>query len=182
MKIGVGCFWGMLMLVLGWSCPSPADAWYIGIKGGPMISDIGGMDNAGNLGALVGRDVYGFEYGRLAVEGEFTASIEDGEISKAEFFDGKWDLNTLGVWLAYRSPHRLYGKLKLGVNYVDINVDRSGNDFKDETTGLSWGIGAGWQLDEIFSVEVEYTQETDLELAGDDGDIRFLSLGLNCHF
>lgn len=182
MKIRFSMGVAVVVLVLGLACPRQADAWYIGIKGGPMISSIGGMDNAGNLGALVGKDVYSFNYGTLSVEGEFTSTIEDGEISQAEFFNGKWDLNTLGLWMAYRSQHRLYGKLRLGINYVDINVDRAGNNFKDDTTGLSWGIGAGWKIDEVFSMEVEYTQETDLELGDDDGDIRFLSFGLNCHF
>ncbi len=159
-----------------------AESWYLGLKGGPMISDINGMDSAGNLGLTIGWPFWDSPYGGLAAEGEVTTTISKGQVTVAEFFSGKWDVTTAGLFLAYRSPHALYAKGKAGVEYIDLTVSRSGNDFTDSDFSVSGALGAGWRISERYSLEVEYAYKTDLEVANRSGSLFFLSLGLNCHF
>lgn len=156
--------------------------WYLGIKTGLMTSNISGMGNAANIGLVAGWDLWPLSYGTLSLEGEATTTVDEGDVSKAEFFSGQWSVDTVGLWLAYRSPQRIFGKARIGLNYINSEISNAGRDFSDSSAGLSFGLGGGWWVNDRVSLEAEYTYESELSLVDDDGSIGFWSLGLNCHF
>jgi hypothetical protein len=152
-----------------------------------MLSGVNGLDEAGNIGLLLGYefrnvDFQGSKIGSLAAELEGATTIIEGDVTVAQFFDGGWTIDSAALWLAYRTPHDLYAKGKVGLEYVDLSVTQVGTDFSDSSFGLSWGVGGGWRITETYSIEVEYAYKTDVELAGDKGDIYFLSFGMNFNF
>jgi len=180
----------VLVLIPVWLCissPASAQTVYLGLKGGYMFSGVDGMDESTNIGLLVGYNFgdilfEGTRYGSLAAELEGTTTLIEGDVTIPQFFDGTWTLNSAALWLAYRTPHFLYAKGKVGLEYVDLSVDQFGNDFEDSGFGLSWGVGGGWRITESYSLEAEYAYKTNIELAGDEGDVYFLSLGMNFNF
>lgn len=130
---------------------------YFGVKGGLMDADIGGFDNAVNIGALIGYDIPGVKQlgGTVSVEGEFTASAIKGDVTGG----GDWDVTTFAGYGAYRSEGPLYLKGKAGLAYQRINATGLAGDAKD--TAFSWGIGGGMRMGE-GRVELEYTWLDDL--------------------
>lgn len=166
--------------------PSFAGPWYLGLKGGTMIADSGEMDNAFNGGLLLGRDLLNFANGIVAVEAEATTTIPRGDISTPSFPNGKWDINSAALWLAYRSQELFkffYLKGKIGLEYTDIGIEKAGDSRSYSDTSFSFGIGAGWQITELYSLELEYVPSlTSYEFVGTEGDISFLSLCLNFRF
>jgi len=133
---------------------------YFGVKTGPMIVDSSVIKtDPTNVGVLIGYEL-GVVLGDLAVEGEMTTSTSDGEF-KGGF--GKFDLDTIAAYLAFRSAGPIYFKAKGGFLQVD---DGSGSD-----TGVSYGIGVGLGIG-IAQVELEYTQ------TAVDSDLAFVSAGV----
>jgi Outer membrane protein beta-barrel domain len=172
----------LALAFFGLSAPVRAQSVYLGLKGGPVISGVSGMDGSENIGLLLGWDFWTLGFGSVAAELEGTTTILEGDVTIPEFFSGTWTLDSVGLWLAYRTPHALYAKGKLGLEYVDVEVTQSGKGFSDSGVGASWGFGAGWRINEAYSLEAEYAFKTDLELAGDQGDVYSLSLGMNFNF
>ena len=151
---------------------SQAEGYYGGLKVGAMMNDVSGLDSATNIGLNLG---YAFEdYGNgPAIEGEYTTSASDGDIS-INGQSGSWDVDTLAIYGAYRFGGDFYGKVKLGYLHEDGSASGPGGTFSGTDSGASIGIGAGWTLSPQSAIEMEYTVI--------ESDVNFLSLGFNYTF
>jgi hypothetical protein len=155
---------------------------YVGAKGGLMMANYTGFNDALNLGIYGGFNLLGqdaqfaadLKGGTLAVEGEVTMSP-----SKGKFADpvtgatGKWDNTSVGLFAAYRYPltDAFYLKGKVGLAHDDISATGSLHD--GATTKLAVGVGGGWKVGP-GAFEAEVTTH--------EGDITFLSAGFHMTF
>lgn len=170
-----------LMLLTGLTFAGAAQAAgkiYIGAKVGLVQADISGFDEAINAGVYGGWNLLGKDSqfaadlrgGTLAVEGEVTTSIKDGE---SDFF-GDWDMTSIAAYAAYRHPVTDYFYLKARAGLVRYEIDTS---FPSVTSGtetqLAAGVGAGWKVGP-GSVEVDLTTY--------ESDALFLAAGFHMSF
>ena len=151
---------------------------YIGGKAGIVQADYAGFDEAINAGVYGGFNMLGKDSlfaadlrgGTLAVEGEVTTSIKDGETD----FVGDWSMTSIGAYAAYRHPLTDYFYLKGKLGLVRYEIDTSLPSFSSGTeTQLAAGIGAGWKVGP-GSIEVELTTY--------ESDVLFLSGGFHMSF
>ncbi|HEC20247.1 MAG TPA: hypothetical protein ENI97_13015 [Gammaproteobacteria bacterium] len=149
---------GLLSVIM--VAPATAGGLYFGAKTGPMIVDSSMVKtDPTNVGVMVGYEL-GVVVGDLALEGEFTTSTSDGEY-KSGF--GKFNLDTIAAYLAFRTAGPIYLKAKGGF----LQVDEDGSS----DTGASYGVGVGLGVG-IVQVELEYTQTSV------DPSLSFLSVGV----
>ncbi|MBN1378305.1 MAG: outer membrane beta-barrel protein [Gammaproteobacteria bacterium] len=130
---------------------------YAGLKAGPMMIDLGGIDdplNIGLVGAYINDAGFGFE-------GEFTTSIVEGELA------GNYDVSiqTVAAYATFRTPGDSYFKAKLGLLNEDVEIGSR----SDSDTGSSFGIGVGFNTASGGKFEIEYTIIEE--------DVNFLSIG-----
>lgn len=132
---------------------------YVGAKVGSMDADFSGFDRAINVGIFVGYDLMRDNRGALSVEGDFTTTISDGDISGG----GEWDADTLAAYAAYRTAGDVYLKVKAGYLNQDIKGTGAGaaNISHADDSGFSYGAGAGWRLNHKSGFEIEYTVASD---------------------
>lgn len=151
---------------------------YIGAKAGIVQVDIPGFDEAINAGVYGGYNLLGKDSqfaadlrgGTLAVEGEITTSVKDGE---SDFF-GDWDMTSVAAYAAYRHPITNYFYLKGRLGLVRYEIDTSVPSVSTGTeTQLAAGIGAGWKVGP-GSVEVDLTTY--------ESDALFLAAGFHMSF
>jgi len=140
---------------------------YAGGKLGLMMLDVSNSDDAINLGGVLGATINQSEIGSLALEGELTFTVVDGEI--ADVVD--WSVTTLAGYGVYRSNGPLYFKGKLGLAYWDADVD---GFYSLDDIDLSLGLGGGYRVSDKTAFELEYTII--------ESDIDFLSLGFVVNF
>ena len=150
---------------------------YFMVKGGIMDPDIRGFDNATNVGAGIGYDLYADRMGRWSVEAEFTTTVSDGDLNGG----GDWDAETFAVFGTYRGPTldpgSLYFKGKVG--FLNQDIKRAGGDPtltipNADDGGAAFGVGAGWRMDRAAALELEYTLMS--------GELNFFSLGYLRYF
>ena len=146
------------------------DALYYGVKAGLMMPDVPEMGNATNIGFVVGSKLNN----DISVEGEMTITAIDGDVSIMGV-SGDWDVMTLAGYAVYRSKNNgdMYFKAKAGLLYEDVGIQMSGFPISASgtDTGLSLGFGAGFDIGDGRTLEVEYTII--------ESDISFLSVGVN---
>ena len=132
---------------------------YFGAKTGPMIIDDSAIKtDPTNIGFLIGYEL-GLLVGDLAVEGEITKSTAKGEVKGG----GKFDVDTMAAYLAFRTAGPVYLKAKGGFMQVDAGSTES---------GASYGLGLGFGLG-LMQIELEYTQATI-----DPDKVSFVSVGI----
>lgn len=145
---------------------------YFGAEVGMLDADIGGFDDAINAGLIVGYDLFSDSRGALSVEGEFTTTLSDGDITGG----GEWDAETLAAYAAFRTAGELYVKAKAG--FLDQDIKRAGGAgatiTNGDDSGFAFGVGGGWQLKRDAAFELEYTVMSD--------ELTFLSLGYVTRF
>ncbi len=137
---------------------------YIGGKLGLMMPDASGVDDAVNLGILVGMTLNEVQAGSIAVEGELTTTVIDGDTG-----GGDWDVTTLAGYGVFRSNGPLYFKGKAGLVYWDANFDFGPFSGSDDDINISFGVGGGYKISDKTALELEYTIL--------DSDLDFLSIG-----
>ncbi|MDH3689821.1 MAG: porin family protein [Gammaproteobacteria bacterium] len=130
-----------------------ADGFYIGAVGGIMDNDRSGFDDAINAGVTLGYEFLGVGIGDIAVEGTYTATINDADAPRGQ---GDWEIDTLGVYGVFRSAGPVYFKAKGGLVSADISVGRSSDDDTEFSAGLGFGFSVG-----IAQFELEYTNVDD---------------------
>lgn len=145
---------------------------YLGLKAGKVMIDISAYDDANSTGLVLGYKISDNADGSLAVEGEYTKS-STADITVLGI-KGEWDVDTLAVYLAYRSGGDLYFKGKVGYLNEDINVNIVGATISGSDSGMSYGVGGGWKLGKKAALELEYTVIEE--------DANFVSLGVNFNF
>ena len=150
------------VIVLGLGTIGAADAadekWYAGAKGGFMLIDnldvgIPGVtvdaDNGLNGGLFVGYQWGLGGAGSIAAEGEFTTALSAGDMTvtgPGGSITGEWEVQTLAIYTAYRSAGDLYFKGKIGFLDEDVDVTLAGTTANASESGMSLGIGAGWNM------------------------------------
>ncbi|MDP2228311.1 MAG: outer membrane beta-barrel protein [Moraxellaceae bacterium] len=116
---------------------------YLGITGGVDRIDVAGVDDADMYGV-----VGGLRFGSgLSVEAAFGKSDTDTGGGCTV------DIDTLGLYGAFRSSGNVYFKGRVGLLHEKLSDD-CGSSLKD--TGLSLGAGAGVRFGGV-AVEAEYT-------------------------
>lgn len=157
---------------------------YFGGKAGFMMPDASGFDDAVNVGVYGGYNLLGkgalnpadLGGGTLAIEGELTLSLLDGDftvtIPPLGTVSGDWDLTTLGVYAAYRYPlsDTFFVKGKAGLVRGKLDVSAAGVPGRGTDTDISLGGGLGWKVGQGI-LEVELT------LIETHSDFKFLSVG-----
>lgn len=84
--------------------------------------------------------------GNVSWEADVNFSVIDGEVGSNK----DWDISSVAAYGVYRSEGDIHLKGKLGLAYSD-------DDFDDNDTSLSAGIGLGFRLGGGI-LDVEYTQ------------------------
>lgn len=156
--ISKACLAGALLAGVAFAPVAAAD-WFFGAKTGPMMIDVPGFSDPTNAGVMVGHE-WGVGVGDVGVQGELTASIDDGS-----FVGNAVDVDTQAVYGVFRSAGPIYFIAKAGVLREDVTV----GPLSDSESGSSVGLGVGFSIG-LAQFEVEYTQIED--------DIDFLSVGI----
>ncbi len=143
---------------------------YMGGKLGLMMADGSGFDDALNAGVVAGMVLNQVQAGSIAVEGEMTLTLVDGETPGGT----DWDILTLAGYGVYRSNGPLYFKGKAGLVYWDLDYDVGFLGGSTDDIDLSIGFGGGYKVSDNAALELEYTII--------ESDIGFLSLGFNLNF
>lgn len=170
MKIGT-----LALIALAAALAQPAQAqefspWYLGLKAGTMDADASGFKEAGNIAVFGGYDLHRDANGSLALEGEYSRTVSDGDTP-----GGGWDINTWAVYGAYRTAGSVFLKAKAG--YLNEHVSVSGvggNSVAGSDSGFSFGAGGGFRISNKAAFEIEYTVIED--------DINFFSIAYFTHF
>lgn len=151
----------------------PPNPLYFGLKAGAMDVD-GTQDAASNVGVLAGYKFHEDERGAFFGEGEYSRTFSDGE-ADAIAGSGDYDVETLSAYGGFRSAGQLFWKAKAGLSWWDYSVDGAApGTGEDDDVSFSFGVGAGWRLNEDTGIEAEYTVV--------DSDIDFLSVGVIARF
>lgn len=153
--------------------------WLAGIKLGSVTNDNPRFDDATNATLVLG---YQFsriigDRGTASVEFEIGDSISDGDLRTTA--NGEWGVQTLGVYLTYRSPGTIYFKGKLGVQDTDVQTRNSGSINLDRSdANFAYGAGLGIVLgrDQNINLEVEW-----VGVSGDN-DLNFFNIGGHYRF
>jgi Outer membrane protein beta-barrel domain len=164
----------MAAIVLSLAAASiQAEGWYLGATVGLMDNNVSGFDDATNVGALLGYDVYTRDILAVSLEGEITATASKGDIS-INGVDGNWDIDTQAAYVAARLGDRIYMKVRYGVLREDASAKIGGISQSSSDTGGSWGGALGWRL----------TPQWGIQLAGTlvESDVNYWNLGVNYHF
>lgn len=144
------------------------EMWYVGAKAGWMMIDnldigIAGVtvdaDNGINGGIVAGYQLRSGSTGSVAIEGEFTTALSVGEMTVSGpggSVAGDWEVQTMAVYGAYRSAGDLYFKAKMGFLSEDVDITLGGASTSGSDSGVSFGIGGGWQMG-TGRIELEYT-------------------------
>ena len=141
---------------------SPAETdlgFYVGGQLGKLKVDVDGIQNADTVGVLVG---YGLGFNGVSVEAEYNTGDGDFNILGTT---GSYDVDTLGLFVAYRTPGAAYLKARLGA----VREELSSMGEEEEETEFSMGIGVGIRLNNI-RIEGEFSKVEE--------DANLLSFGL----
>lgn len=150
--------------------------WMVGVKGGTVKHGNDDFDDANNSGILLGYEFsrpVGFN-GTAAIEFEGTRSFDDGDIGPSSTVaapGGRWDVDTYGLYFAYRTPGTVYFKGRLGGIQSDVTSKFAGSRISEDDASLSGSAGLGVKLGEWGTIELEWTGDSG------DNDIQFISLG-----
>ena len=146
---------------------------YLGTSMGVMNADIGGFDDAINVGVLAGYDVFTRRIFAVSMEVEATTTVADGDV-EISGTKGDWDIDTRAVYAVSRLGDRFYGKVRFGFLWEDFSVDIGGNSQSDSDSSISWGATIGWMFAEHFGLQADGTRI--------DSDIHYWNLGLAYRF
>ncbi|MCK4806905.1 MAG: outer membrane beta-barrel protein [Candidatus Aegiribacteria sp.] len=163
-----------LVVLVCFAGVSEAGGVYIGPKGGMMIMGLTDVDNIVSLGGMIG---YGAPSG-ISAEVEFNYGVSGGGWTPMPGATADFNIWTVAGYGAYRlsmgSGAYLKGKMGILRESVDAeatiplhgSITMSGND-----TGLSLGIGAGYNFVEMVMAEIEVTII--------EKDVTLISLGVS---
>ena len=150
-----------------------AGGWYLGASAGLMDNNVSGYDDATNVGALLGYDVYTRDIVAVSLEGEITTTASKGDVS-TNGLDGDWNIDTQAAYVAARLGDRVYMKVRYGVLREDASVKIGGVSQSDTDTGGSWGGALGWMLTPQWGIQLDGTLV--------ESDVNYWNLGVKYHF
>lgn len=142
---------GSLVASLATPIMCSAEGGYASIQYGTLTSEDSDMGNIGLMAATKVSD-------NISLEGIYTFTVNEDDLG------GGVTLSTdsIGIYAAGKSEGDLYVKGKIGFSKVDFNMEFSGITISDDASGLSYGIGAGFNIGS-GAIEVEYTKLPDLD-------------------
>lgn len=164
-KMVRGWRWALCALLAMSATPVWADEGYYGFKVGSMVIDHPSdemMDlDPLNLGFYVGGDYAQAGVASFGAEFELTATVVPGEFEDGDYSE-EWRVNTGALYAAFRFGGKGYGKVRVGVLWEKVSVDRSVDGWSlpgwDTTeTGLSFGGGGGFAFANGNRMEFELT-------------------------
>ena len=126
---------------------------FLGPKVYSVSLDNPNYDNAINAGVLVGAKFTASSTHSFALEAEMSQTMAKGDVGTQE-----WELNTFGIFGAFRAGGNLYFKGKLG--FVDRELRTSTGSINDDNE-LAIGLGFGFQDSTMRMLEIEYTEIDD---------------------
>lgn len=158
-----------------WFGYKAAGQWFVGGKAGVVQNGRRDFGDANNAGIIFGYEfARGIAYrGRSSLEFDLTSSFDDGEIGSGSAFGarGEWDVDTFGVFFAYRTPGTVYFKGKLGALQSEVTTKVGPFRGKDSDTSIAGGAAFGVLVGENGNIELEWTGDSG------DNDINMFSLG-----
>jgi len=115
---------------------------YLGLKAGSLMIDVSGIDNATMIGFQAGYDMGN----NLSVEFEYMSG--ETEAGSTDI-----DATNTAVYATYRSAGQGYFLGKVGF----LKEELDGGGVSESDTGLSYGLGGGFNVNKKFAIEAEYT-------------------------
>lgn len=127
---------------------------YFGINA--MQLEINGYnDNARAIGGTIGVNLVNKSFGTIAVDTFFSRTI-DAATDRAGV---DADVNIAGIFAAYRTPTKVFGKVKAGGIFTELS--RAGSNLDDDNSEFAWGLGLGAEIYYGVDLELEFTQMGD---------------------
>jgi hypothetical protein len=160
----------LLSLALG---PAQAAGWYLGASVGLMDNNVSGFDDATNVGALLGYDLYTRDIFAVSLEGELTTTVSDGDVS-IYGLQGDWNIDTQAAYVAARLGERFYMKVRYGVLREDATVNVAGTSQSGADTGGSWGAALGWMVTPQWGIQLDGTLV--------ESDVNYWNVGVKYQF
>jgi hypothetical protein len=146
---------------------------YLGASVGLVDSNVSGYDDATNVGALLGYDVYTRDIIAVSLEGEVTTTASKGDVSN-NGVDGDWDIDTQAAYIAARLGERFYMKVRYGVLRENVSVKTGVDSRSDSDTGGSWGAALGWMLTPQWGIQLDGTMV--------ESDVNYWNFGVKYDF
>jgi len=160
---------------------------HAGIKTGLMFIDENGVDDIIPLGILYGRNLERL-FPNLWVEAELNVGVFggdwDAEPVSGVKVDADYNILSLAAYGVYRYSitNAAYLKGKIGLLFESIGADYSFStatvsgevDHGGNNTSISVGLGGGYQINNVISVEAEVTML--------EPDIGYMSVGFNYNY
>lgn len=155
MKISVKhCLGSVLLAACG---AVQAQGFYLGGNVGVVWVNDNAFDETAIGGLLLG---YEFDVGPalwLGVEAELAHSLADGDF-KVYGYNGDWDIETHAVYGVLRFGEEVYGKARIGVLEEDVSAHAGGVSENASDSGMSFGVGVGWNAWQNISLEAHATR------------------------
>jgi hypothetical protein len=161
------------LLVSVCAATAQAGGAYLGASLGIMDADRSGFDEATNAGLLAGYDLVDLDMFSIALEGELTTTVSDGDLD-ASGGRGNWDIDTRAAYAAFRVGNAFYMKVRFGYAWTDTSADFDAASVSDSDDGLSWGGAAGWMFGDNWAVQLDGSLV--------DSDTTYWNAGLHYRF
>jgi hypothetical protein len=158
--------WLAVMMLASLYTTTAAAEMVIGVKGGKVDYDISGSDPGLNGSVQLAFDIFDIGIADIAVEGEISKTLVDGEIPG----DEDLSFESAGLYLSLRTLGPIYVIARVGQAKTEVESS-TGESVED--TNTSTGVGVGFSMG--ARLELEYTKykvEDDIDL-----DIEYLTLG-----
>lgn len=142
-----------------WFGNSADGQWLVGVKLGQLEnnSQSGFFDELENYTLVLG---YQFAR-RVGTNGSASIELDLSESDDADFDShiagSQWNARTVGLFIAYRTPGKVYFKGKVGLMYSKLEFDEALP--KEDDTNVAFGAGFGLLLGarQNMNLELEYT-------------------------
>ncbi|HEY3486481.1 MAG TPA: hypothetical protein VGL10_00310 [Gammaproteobacteria bacterium] len=134
----------------------------IGAKAGSVDYDVSGSDPGVNGSLQLAFDLFDLGVADIALEGEFSTSLSDGELGGADV-----SFESTGLYAALRTAGPVYLIARAG--YASTEVEFEDGSTTDDD-GVATGLGVGFSVG--LRMEIEHTT---YEI--EDTDINYLTLG-----
>lgn len=136
----------LLLSAMLFSSAASADL-YLGLKKGTVDYDAPGFGSASNTSVVGGYEIVSLGFD-LAVEAEYMTS------SKGDApFGQQYSVDSLGAYVATRTPGPIYLKLRGGLSNTTFTVN--GNETSETQPMVS--LGTGFSLLGLVAMELDYT-------------------------
>lgn len=142
----------------------------IGVKGGAVDYDVEGSDPGVNGSIQLAFDIFDIGIADIALEGEYSTSLTDGEIDLGPATVDT-SLESTALYASLRTAGPIYVIARVGYAKTEVEVE----GFSEDDSGVATGVGVGFSMG--LRMEIEYTKYTPEFDALGDVDIEYLTLG-----